>query len=185
VVWAWQPRNTAIKPAVSQAAAHSRSATSRPAAEPVQLRPEPERLADLGGDPAPIPSPDATPVDVAPLPADLVPAPALTKARRQPAAIPNRVMASASPRVPEKRKAAAPNPVASDRVATLTRISAGFFSQSMVHASEAKKTLLLAARNRSAARRKACHSDSCVADSYVREIRETGVIMEGRSGPAK
>ena len=68
-------------------------------------------------------------------------------------------------------------------MATLDRMSSGFFSQSMVHASAAKKMLLLAARDRSAAQRKACRSDGCVADAYARYIRETGAIMEVKSGP--
>ena len=76
-----------------------------------------------------------------------------------------------------------PKPAADQRLTTLDRMSDSFFSQSMVHASGAKKELLLAARDRSAAQRKACRSDSCVADAYVREIRETGAIMEGRAGP--
>jgi hypothetical protein len=44
--------------------------------------------------------------------------------------------------------------------------------------------LLIGARNRSAARRKACRSDSCVADALVRQIRETSAIMESPGGPS-
>jgi len=62
-------------------------------------------------------------------------------------------------------------------------MSAGFFTQSMTHATDAKKQLLLASRDRSAAKRKICRSDSCVADTYVRQIRETSAIMEGKAGP--
>jgi hypothetical protein len=76
--------------------------------------------------------------------------------------------------------AAAPK---SERVATLDRMSAGFFSQSMTHADDARKALLVAARDRSVAERRACRSDSCVADAFVRQIRATSAIMEGRAEP--
>ncbi|MFL6736840.1 MAG: hypothetical protein ACJ8F4_07255, partial [Sphingomonas sp.] len=58
------------------------------------------------------------------------------------------------------------------------RMSYGFFSQSMAHATGAKKQLLVAARERSAAERKACRSDACLADAYLRQIRQTSAIME-------
>ncbi len=64
-------------------------------------------------------------------------------------------------------------------------MAAGFFIQSMDHASDAKKALLLATRDRSAAKRKICRSDACLADAYVRQIRETSAIMEGRTDPPK
>ena len=70
-----------------------------------------------------------------------------------------------------------------ERLATLDTMAADSFTQSIAHAADAKKELLLAARNRSAAQRKACGSDSCVADAYVRQIRETSAIMEGPAGP--
>jgi hypothetical protein len=85
------------------------------------------------------------------------------------------------PPAPKAKAASVPD----KRVADLDRMSAGFFSQSMVHASKSKKELLLAARDRAAERRKACRSDNCVADAYVRQIRETSAIMEAKSGPAK
>jgi hypothetical protein len=80
---------------------------------------------------------------------------------------------------------AAPPAGRSDRLATLGRMSAGFFSQSMANASDAKKQLLLAARERSAAERKACRSDSCVADVYLRHIRQTSTIMERPAAATK
>jgi uncharacterized protein len=64
-------------------------------------------------------------------------------------------------------------------------MSAGFFSQSMVHADAAKKELLLGARGRFAAQRSACHSDSCVAGTYLKHMREISAIMEGRTAPAQ
>jgi len=85
---------------------------------------------------------------------------------------------------PQVVKAIAPAPAPrSERVATLDRMSAGFFSQSMTHSDDAWKTLLVAARDRSEVERKACRSDSCVADAYVRQIRATSAIMEGKAGP--
>ena len=64
-------------------------------------------------------------------------------------------------------------------------MSSGFFTQSMRTATGAKKDLLVAARDRAAAQRKACQSEACVADSYVRQIRETSAIVEARKGPPK
>jgi hypothetical protein len=64
-------------------------------------------------------------------------------------------------------------------------MASGFFSQSVARASDAKKKALIGARDRAAAQRKGCRSDSCVADAYVRQIRETSAIMEGRTGPPK
>jgi hypothetical protein len=88
--------------------------------------------------------------------------------------------------------AEAPKPVAigpastaasADRVASLQRISSGFYSQSLQHADAAKKQLLLSVRVRQTYQRAACRSDSCVADSYLRQIREVSAIMENRTSP--
>jgi uncharacterized protein len=68
-----------------------------------------------------------------------------------------------------------------DRLTTLDRMAAGFFSQSMAHADAAKKQLLLTSHTRSAATRSACHSDSCLSDAYLRQMREMSAIMEGRA----
>ena len=72
-----------------------------------------------------------------------------------------------------------------ERVATLDRMAAGFFSQSMAHADAAKKELLLTSHSRSAATRGACHSDSCLSNAYLRQMREISAIMEGRPLPAQ
>ena len=53
----------------------------------------------------------------------------------------------------------------------------------MVHAPEAKQQLLISSRDRAAATRTACHSDACVSDAYLRQMREISAIMEGRSLP--
>jgi hypothetical protein len=75
-----------------------------------------------------------------------------------------------------------PTPI-NERLAALDTMAADSLTRSIAHAADAKKALLLAARNRSAAKRKTCASDACVADAYVRQIRETSAIMEGRTGP--
>ena len=72
-----------------------------------------------------------------------------------------------------------------ERLATLDRMAAGFFSQSMAHADAAKKQLLLSSHTRSAETRSACRSDSCVGDAYLRQMREISAIMEGRAPPAQ
>jgi hypothetical protein len=155
------------------------------------LQPEANRLARLNGETDPSP-PVAPPVEDTVPAIEAEPAPPLPivekpVARMKPAAMvkPKQAAKPAPIRVAEKSTAAATDPRLAERVATLDRISAGFFSQSMVHATDAKKELLLAARDRFTADRKACHSSSCVADAYVRQIRETSAIMESRAGPAK
>jgi len=55
-----------------------------------------------------------------------------------------------------------------------------YFTQSLIYAPD-KTAQLQAAQDRSEAQRKACRSDSCVADAYVRQIRETSAIMEPKS----
>jgi hypothetical protein len=53
--------------------------------------------------------------------------------------------------------------------------------QSLAHAHASKQQLLLSARNRSTTSRNPCRSDACVTDVYLRQLRETRAIMEGRT----
>ena len=83
---------------------------------------------------------------------------------------------------------AAPAPVsppvaakADDRRAQVERIATGFLRQSLDHADSAKQQLLLSASSRAATLRAACRSDDCVTGTYLRQIRDTSAIMEGRS----
>jgi curved DNA-binding protein CbpA len=186
-VWAW-PRPDPPDPG-SHLAASKRlhpAAESAPQKPPTHLEPESERLAKLAASTAPPPEPVAPIALPEPEPEPLVAAPRArpTTGTLARASVPpprRKAVAEARRPAPEMPKAIAPAPPAdaqSARLATLDRLSAGFFSQSMVHASDDKKQLLLAARDRSAARRKACHSDSCIADTYLRQIRQTSAIME-------
>ena len=68
-----------------------------------------------------------------------------------------------------------------DRKAQVERIARGFLRQSLEHADQHKQELLLSARNRAATLRAACRSDDCVTDAYLRQIRETTAIVEGRT----
>jgi len=187
-VWAW-PR-PADPPRAELARADK--ATAHRAAPPVAppVRPEPESVAAARASPPPS---TATPaetvveieaVEAPPLPTQIARAEPVRAVARL-AARPGSVRKPPPVAAPAEAKAAAdPRPAAdSARVATLNRMSDSFLSQSIVHATDAKKQLLLAARDRSAAQRKACRTDSCVADAFVREIRETSAIMEGRAGP--
>jgi uncharacterized protein len=63
-------------------------------------------------------------------------------------------------------------------------MAAGFFSQSMAHANAAKKELLMSSHTRSVATRSACHSDSCLGEAYLRQMREISAIMQGRPASA-
>jgi hypothetical protein len=67
----------------------------------------------------------------------------------------------------------------------LQRISSGFYDQSLQNADTAKKQQLLNVRVRETYQRAACRSNSCVADSYLRQIRDVGAIMQDRAPPSK
>ena len=67
-----------------------------------------------------------------------------------------------------------------DRQAQVERLATGLLKQSMEHADFQKQELLLSARNRSAYSRTLCHSSECVTETYLRQIRETTQIMQGR-----
>jgi uncharacterized protein len=60
------------------------------------------------------------------------------------------------------------------------RIATGFLRQSLAHADPYKQQLLLGAGSRSVASRAACHSDDCITNAYLRQIREITAIVEGR-----
>ena len=82
---------------------------------------------------------------------------------------------------PAPKPAAAPScPQCSDRRAQVERLAAGFLKQSLEHANWQKQQLLLSARNRSVTSRNLCRSDDCVTEAYMRQIRDTTTIMEGR-----
>ncbi len=67
-----------------------------------------------------------------------------------------------------------------DRHAQVERLAASFLKQSLEHADFHRKELLLSASNRSAFTRALCHSSDCVTETYLRQIRETTEIMQGR-----
>jgi len=179
-VWAWPRPDPPAPRVVSARPEGPRLAGTRPGPAPaVELQPEPERLAALRDRIAPS-------EPVLPVMAD-VSAP-VAEAADPPSEL---RMASVAPRPaaprpkPSRRSKPAAPPVKSERVATLDRLSTGFFDQSMTHATAAKKEQLLSMRGRFAAERGACRSEDCVAGSYARQMRETSAIMEGRAEPAK
>jgi hypothetical protein len=149
-----------------------------PAEPVVQLEPESERLARLREEAEILTQGQAPPAEeivaaepvIAPKasPGVAVRAPP-SRRKAMPAPVPPRQVASKPKAAPPKKD---------ERLATVETMAAGYFTQSMANASDAKKELLVGARDRSAAKRKACRSDSCIADAYVRQIRETSAIME-------
>jgi hypothetical protein len=202
-VWMWPPIVQAPAPP-HRAATVTPSAPAAPSPAELQLEPEHERLAALHRESGPRPraeaeqpppedldlaetAPDRVPASVAKRVRKAGPAPPLAAGVRSPTTTP------APPKPPAqtpKVVAVRPNPqpacnadCRSARMAALDRMAAGFFTQSMANADPARKDLLLSARNRSAAARNACRSESCVTDAYLRQIRETSAIMEGRATP--
>lgn len=163
--WAEQPQ------AAGQVAAGPPANSTNPV---IQLEPESERLARLR-EVAEIlsPAPAPPPLDKAAAPDPMLARPPV------PARSPSR-QAATNPKLPATEATAENEPLAA-----LDTMAAGLSTQSMAHASDTEKELLLDVRDRSAAQRKACGSDSCVADSYVRQIRETSAIMESHAGPPK
>jgi len=155
---------------------------SAPAARP------PSRSADsavvASGAPAPpplaVPPPAPAPRAVSEPPRDrALPAPIREVAsveRKAPVAV--TVQPKANP-VP--KPAEAPTcPQCSDRRAQVERLAASFLKQSLEHSDWQKQQLLLSARNRAATSRTMCRSDDCVTEAYLRQIRDTTMIMEGR-----
>jgi hypothetical protein len=170
-------------PAVRPAPAHIA------AAPVVELEPESERLARLhaqsgfvAADPEP-PDPQLDAVADVPAPPPVLPSPTVPDRRPAPAVHLAAHVPSPALRPAEAVPTPATAPRTNDRIATLDRLARGFFSQSMVHAPEAKQQLLISSRDRATATRTACHSDACVSDAYLRQMREISAIMEGRSLP--
>ena len=193
---------------VPNVAARARQAPEAKGPPPVELEPETARLARLRGDaPAAPPDsliaavdlPEASQASLAPaisLPAHVQRARAAMTARGRsvPAPSPS-VVAAQEPKViaAPAEPSAGCRPGGSvgvsvgcknERLAALDRMAAGFFSQSMAHADAAKKELLMSSHTRSAATRSACHSDSCLGEAYLRQMREISAIMQGRPASA-
>ena len=201
-VWAWpewiqSPQRTHHQVVTTDQPAEAVPAPSRPI---IELEPETERLARLGGiadalvppvapppervppedlAPDPLPAP-ADSVSLASVPIQQAPMPRPIKISRSPAA-PS--LMSKAPQEPARPVAsiAAPPPVSKESIATLESMSSGFYAQSLQHADEATKQLLLSVRIRRTTQRGACQTDSCVADSYLRQIRDVREIMEKRA----
>lgn len=149
----------------------------RKAAPAVERKPRPPAVLVVQRQPPPPARAPKVMPQVAKAPALASKAP--TPPRRPPVEQPRKPAPEVAKASPPPQPAAAKT----DRLATLDRMSYGFFSQSMAHANSTKKQLLLAARDRSTAERKACRSDSCIADAYLRQIRQTSAIMETPSAP--
>ena len=206
VVWAWPDRQQLAPQAHTAAVAKPQPRTPREPSQPViELEPESERLARLGGIPTvltpefptppkpieqvriePLPEPVAIVRPARDLPVELV----ASAPRPQPVQVKRAATAQvAAPKPAPKAPVETPKPVVAqahppavspERLATLQRVSAGFYNQSMQHADGSKKTMLLGAHSRFMVQQGACKSDSCLADSYLRHIREVSAIMENR-----
>lgn len=184
-VWASQgdrPANASVAAAPPKSS--STKVDQNPAEPPRELEPEERRLERLAPPVAPPPVDVEAGVALAPV---MDPVPPVPRERPPAIAVKPRVPLADLPKPPPRTAAQpmkpAPAAPQSDRLATLDRMSSGFFSQSMTHADNGKKTLLLSARDRSETERKACRTESCVADAYLRQIRATSAIMEGKTGP--
>jgi hypothetical protein len=207
-VWA-RPQAQPSKAHVTAPARHVPAATSGPI---VELEPESDRLARLRGDSEAVPAPPVLPpinqaLPVEPPSSPIISAPApraepIPVAATAPKHAPAKTLTPAPARVAsaKPKAAAAPAEVSEGcrpggeigvsigcknaRIVALDRAAAGFFSQSMARADAAKRQLLLSSHTRSAEMRVACHSDSCVSDAYLRQIREISAIMKEHSPAA-
>lgn len=186
-----------------------------PSRPPRELAPESERLADISGSSGAAAVSTAPPPQLKVLPEPATPTakslggetalpeqasarsrePKVVEARRasSPRGLAAKAFAEASPTPvastttpkPVTEASPASPPVDAARVASLQRISSGFYDQSLQNADTAKKQQLLNVRVRETYQRAACRSDSCVADSYLRQIRDVGAIMNDRAAPSK
>jgi hypothetical protein len=159
--------------------AHVRPAAQRVAAPESVAAPAPNAEADTVA--APVQPPQPAPI--------ALPAPSNVRdARTQPPPAPQVAQ-------PQLREAPAPLPIPVEDVASsdttpaaptnarreqIERLATGFLKQSLDHADWKKQQLLLSARNRAATSLQICRSDDCVSDAYLRQIRDTSTIMEGR-----
>jgi curved DNA-binding protein CbpA len=157
----------------SEAVAAPTRKSAESAIAPPSASPAPPPLAVPP--PAPAPRAASEPALDRELPARPRPA---TPVDRPKATVATVVRQSGSPAL---KPVAAPNcSQCSDRRAQVERLAAGFLKQSLDHADWQKQQLLLSARNRAAVSRTMCRSDDCVTEAYLRQIRDTTTIMEGR-----
>jgi hypothetical protein len=168
----------------------------------VSTAPPPEPIDELAMEPLPVPAKTISGRSTLQKKGSAKPSkPQIAETRRVPAspAVATKPFAEAKPAVAatavtpkaiaetSRVASAGPTPALVDaaRVASLQRLSSGFYDQSLKNADTAKKQQLLNVRVRETYQRAACRSDSCVADSYLRQIREVGAIMENRASPSK
>jgi hypothetical protein len=196
-VWARPlPEPPGSRATVAPRARQTPAARSQPI---VELEPESARLARLRSDSELLSAPPQVPIDqpqrVDPPPRPAVATPAQTAHRPRPAPRPATAIAEQPKATSAESEASAGcRPGGSvvvsaacknARIATLDRLAAGFFSQSMAHADAARKELLMSSHTRSAEVRGACHSDSCLGDAYLRQMREMSAIMATRPAPTQ
>lgn len=213
-VLAFLPRRQVIPPpTAAEVPIRSPKPSPVPSRPPVELEPESERLTDLSdtrfGSPPTTPPPkpvDEVRAEPIPAPAKSAPSAVSAQAPAKPSkvqvaeasrvsappkvatkALPASAAPVVAPKVAETPKQPGPAspPADSERVAALQRISSGFYDQSLQNADTAKKNLLLSVRVRETYQRAACRSDTCVADSYLRQIRDVGAIMQNRALPPR
>jgi curved DNA-binding protein CbpA len=203
VVWAWPLSDRSAPRAHADSAVTEPQKPARASSRPVsELEPESERLAALGIATAPAASPQSlmeqVQVEQPPAPLGSI-RPAAASIPQLPPGIPKpqpvatahvqaapvKEASADGPRLAAAASSSGPPAASNERLATLQRMSASFYNQSMVHADAAKKEMLLSAHSRLSTRQGACRSDSCVADTYLRQIREISAIMENRAAPAE
>jgi hypothetical protein len=182
-VWPTPEERPRRSPGPSAAAAPPAAATVSsmpPLVPPVEVNPAMEvPVAEYVDDAAPVVPqvPEQTAVD---RPAPLPPAPlTLREVQQHPA------RGIASPASPARRTRTAASPIGTPVAGTgrpdeVDRMATGFLKQSLSYADWTKQQLLLSAQVRSRTSRKLCRSDDCVTNVYLRQMRETSAIMEGR-----
>jgi hypothetical protein len=163
------------------AAQPSRAEPARPAMKPVSALPQ--RIAAAAPSaPVSLPTARTDTIAVQQARSDREPTAPKAKAKAKAPKVAMSAPPPAAPARPPARAAAkpAPAPQPDGRRVEVERLATGFLNQSLQHADWHKQQLLLSARNRAATSRNLCSSEDCVTEAYLRQIRDTTTIMEGR-----
>jgi hypothetical protein len=182
----------AVRPQWSPGSISRSDPTTEPSSSSAHVEPAAQKIAPLETAAPPVPNTDDD--SVAPAVQAVIPPPPAPVAVLEQPKDPTPPIAAPQVAQPALREAPPPLPVPAEEAASadskpasdghraeVERLAAGFLEQSLEHADWKKQQLLLSARNRAVTSRHLCRSDeACVTEAYLRQIRDTTTIMEGR-----